>query len=116
MWERVEYRAPVAQMIRLCTAEELRTAGCWLEPPAQPIFFSKIDDSHSDRIHASLTAPHCFNNGYLGKQHVAWEEHCVEYQLKELQERMDRCTGHHNMTEIILKTALNTIQSISNVK
>ena len=33
--------------------------------------------------------------------------------LKELQESMDRCTGHHHITEILLKTALNTIQSIN---
>ena len=26
---------------------------------------------------------------------------------------MDRCTGCHNITEILLKTALNTIQSIN---
>ena len=29
---------------------------------------------------------------------------------------MDRCTGCHNITEILLKTALNTIQSISRFK
>ena len=26
---------------------------------------------------------------------------------------MDRCTGHHNVTEILLKMTLNTIQSIN---
>ena len=35
------------------------------------------------------------------------------YWLKELQEGMDRCTGRRNITEILLKTALNTIQSIN---
>ena len=30
--------------------------------------------------------------------------------LKEIQESMDRCTGHSDITEILLKTALNTIQ------
>ena len=33
--------------------------------------------------------------------------------LKELQESMGRCTGHRHITEILLKTALNTIQSIN---
>ena len=32
--------------------------------------------------------------------------------LKELQENMDRCTGHRYITEIILKTALNTMKLI----
>ena len=55
-----------------------------------------------------LTAVCCFDNGYVGKQPVAWKEYCVE-----LQESMDRSTGHHNITEILLKTSLNTIQSIN---
>ena len=28
---------------------------------------SSFDDSHCDRIHSSLTAVHCFDNGYVGK-------------------------------------------------
>ena len=28
-------------------------------------------------------------------------------------EGMDRCTGHHNITEILLKATLNTIQTIN---
>ena len=32
-----------------------------------------------DRIHFSLTADRCFDNGYLGKQPVAWKENCAEY-------------------------------------
>ena len=36
----------------------------------------------------------------------------IKYWLKELQESMDRCTGRQGMTEILLKTAFNTIQSI----
>ena len=54
----------------------------------------------------------CFDNCYVGKQPVAWKEYCTEYCLKELQESMDRCTSHWDMTEILLKMALNTIQSI----
>ena len=48
----------------------------------------------------------CFDNGYVGKQLVAWKEYWAEYWLKELQESMDRFTGCHNITEILLKTAL----------
>ena len=44
-----------------------------------------------------------FDNGYVGKQPVAWEEYCAEYWLKELGESRDRCTGRHNLTEILLK-------------
>ena len=72
-----------------------------------------IDDSHCGRIHSSLTAVCCFDNGYVGKQPVAWKEYCEEYWLKELQESMDRHTGHQDVTEILLKTALNIIQSIN---
>ena len=41
---------------------------------------------------------------------MAWKEYCAEYWLKELQESMDSCTGHHIIAEIQLKMALNTIQ------
>ena len=66
-----------------------------------------------DKIHPSPTAVDCFDNGYVGKQPVAWKEHCAEYWLKELQESMDRYTGRRSITEILLKTALNTIQSLN---
>ena len=52
------------------------------------------------------TAVCCFDNGYVGKQPVAWKEYCVEYWLTELQESMDRCTGHHDITEILLKNGI----------
>ena len=32
---------------------------------------------------------------------------------KELQESMNRCTGQHDITETLLKTVINTIQSIN---
>ena len=70
-----------------------------------------IDDSHCDRINSSFAAVRCFDNGFMGKQPVAWKEYCAEHWLKELQGSMDRCTGLRDITEILLKTALNTIQS-----
>ena len=39
----------------------------------------------------------------------------MEYWLKEFQESMDRCTGH-NITEILLKIALNTERSVNQSK
>ena len=50
---------------------------------ARQIFFPRLDDSHSDRIHSSLTIVCCFDNGYVEKQPVAWKEYCVECWLKE---------------------------------
>ena len=47
--------------------------------PAQPVFFPRIDDGHCHWTHSSLTAVHCFHNGYVGKQPVVWKECCVEY-------------------------------------
>ena len=64
-------------------------------------------------FNSCLTAVQCFDSGYVGKQPVAWKEYFAEYWLKELQKSMDRCTGCHNITEILLKMALNTIQSIN---
>ena len=49
----------------------------------------------------------------MGKQQVAWKEYCAEYLIKELQESMDQCTGGHDIIEILLKTALNIVQSIN---
>ena len=55
----------------------------------------------------------CFDNSYAGKQPVAWREYCAEYWLNELQEDMDRYTSCRDITEILLKTGLNAIQSIN---
>ena len=87
------------------SVEDFGTGGRWLEPLARPIFFSRIDDTHYDRIHSSLTPVQCFED-YVGKQPVAWKEYCVEYWLKELKENMDRFTRLHNVTEILLRTEL----------
>ena len=47
--------------------------------PARPIFFQRTDDSHCDKIHSSLTAVRCLDNGHVVKQPVAWGEYCGEY-------------------------------------
>ena len=80
--------------------------------PARLIFFSRIDGGHCNMISSSLTAVHCFNNSYVGKQPEDWKEYCAQCWLKELQKSMDRCTGRGNIAEILLTTTLNTRQSI----
>ena len=53
-----------------------------------------------------LAAVQCFDDGYVGKQPVAWKEYCAVYWLKELEESMDRCTDIRHMKEIMLKTCV----------
>ena len=51
-------------------------------------------------------------DGHVGKQLVAGKEYCTKHWLKKMRKIMDRCIGHGNVTEIMLKKALNTIQPI----
>ena len=53
----------------------MKESSQWLER----IFFPRIDESHCDRIHSSLTAVRCFYKGYVGKQPVAWKEYFAEH-------------------------------------
>ena len=96
---------------------DLRT-GRWFDPPARLLFFPRINDSHCDRIHSSLTAVRCFDNGYAGKQSVAWKEYFAEHWLLELEESMDRYTGHRDITDILLKKGLkrHTINQSINLR
>ena len=45
---------------------------------------------------------------------MVWKEYCAEYYLKELKERMNRWTGCHDITEILLKMASNIIPLLIN--
>ena len=83
---------------------------CLIWYPARPILWPGIDDSHGDRIHTSLTTVLCFDNGYVGKQPVAWKGYCAEYWLKRFQESMDRSPRYNWNT---VETALSTIESNS---
>ena len=49
------------------SVQDLRIGSLWFDHRAWLIFFPRIDDSHCDRIHSSLTAVHCFDDGYVGK-------------------------------------------------
>ena len=71
--------------------------------PVRSLFFPRTNDSLCDRIHSSLTAVSCFDNGNVGKQPVVGKEYCAGYWLKELQESMNRSPGQCNITEILLK-------------
>ena len=46
-----------------------------VQSPARPIFLLRTYDSHCDRIHSSLAAVHCFDNGYVKKRPMAWKEY-----------------------------------------
>ena len=98
---------PQSVVLRTCELEVDSSIPAWQK------FFLKVDDNHCKWIHSSLTVVCCFNNGYVGKQQVVWKEYCAAYWLKKLQKSMDKCSGHHAITEMLLKTALNTIQSIN---
>ena len=94
---------------------DLRRGGCWFWFPAWPIFFSEDWWSSLRQDSYPHTAVHCFDNGYVEKWPEVWKEYCPEYCLKELQEGLDRCTDRCNITEILLKTALNTIQPTNQI-
>ena len=56
----------------VASALDLRTGGHWLNPWL--IFLLRIDDNYCYRIYSSLTAVHCFNNGYrCGKAAIGFE-------------------------------------------
>ena len=57
----------VAQLVKYRTSE--LTVPGW--SPCLADFFPKIDNSYCNRIHASLTAEHCFHDGYDGRQPTA---------------------------------------------
>ena len=62
-------------------AEPLSSVGSVEDWRTGPVFFPRIHDSHCDRIHSSLIAVRCFDNGLVVKQPVAWKEYCAEYWL-----------------------------------
>ena len=53
-----------------------------------------------------------FQQWLYGKAASGLERKLCKVLVKRTQESMDRCTGQLNITEMLLKTALNTIQSI----
>ena len=57
-----------------------KTVGCLtnglVQSQAWAIFFHRIDDSHCNRIHSSLSTVHFSGSDHVGKQPVAWKEYC----------------------------------------
>ena len=62
--------------------------------------FSRIDESHCDSIHSSLTFVYCFEDGYMEKQPVAWKEYCANYWLKELRESIYFLPSHWLLSHV----------------
>ena len=60
----------------ISSLEDLRIGCGWFKSPAI-ILFLRIDDGL-----ILLTAVHCFDAGYMGKQRVAWKEYCAENSRK----------------------------------
>ena len=81
----------------------LRTGGRWFDPRLDQYFFRGLVI-----VISTLFLPHCCP--------LAWKECFEECWLNEPQESMDSCTDRRDITEILLKTALNTInQSLDNI-
>ena len=69
MQSRVKGRAAIVQSVVHMTWEQVVAGSISF---VAKYFFPRIYDSHCDRIHSSLTAVHCFESSYAGKQPVAW--------------------------------------------
>ena len=65
-------------------------------------FCTRTDDSHCNSIHSSLTTDHSFDNGYVGKQPVAYKEYFMELEKLEI-------LGKDGLVIIILMRHLNSI-------
>ena len=95
----------------VCSAQDLRTGGRWFDPRLSKYSFRGLMIGiTSGFIPLSLlsvvwTMVKLESSQWLGKNFSA------EYWSKELQNSMDRCTGRRDRTEILSKTALNTMQS-----
>ena len=61
------------------STQDLRTGGCCFDPLLGQYSFCGLMDRHWNTSHSALTAFHFFNNGFVGKQLVAWEEYCAKY-------------------------------------
>ena len=59
-------------------ARSFSCLNCFLASQVQsltwPVVFPRIDDSHCNRIHSSLTAVCCLDDSYVGKQQGVWKE------------------------------------------
>ena len=93
------------------SAANLRTGGRWFDPRFGQYTFRGL----MIVIASGFTplAPLFIVSTMVMWESSQWLGKNIEYWLKELQESMDRCTGHCYISEILLKTALNTIQAVN---
>ena len=49
-----------------------------VQSPAWQTLLPRTDNNQCNRIHFSLAAVHCFDNGYVREQPVAWKEYCAK--------------------------------------
>ena len=76
----VTFRNHEAELYSLVgIVQDFRMGGRWFDPRAQPVFFSRTDDSYCDRIHSSLTAARCCDDFHVGKQPAVWKESWSEF-------------------------------------
>ena len=61
---------------------DLRTVGRWFDPRLSQYSFQGLMIVIATGF-IPLAAVHCFDNGYVGKQPVAWKEYCAEYWLQK---------------------------------
>ena len=103
--------SPYSPYRLLVGVQDLRTGNGWFNPMHNQYSFQGLMTLQQD----SFLSHRCplFLLWLHGKAASAWKEYCSEYWLKDFQDSMDRCTGHCYITEILLKTALNTIQSVN---
>ena len=96
------FHSPIAQLV-----QDLRIGGCWFNPGLDQYFFRGLmkvmGTGHIPLSPLSIVSTMVMwvRSQWLGRNIVQ------ECWLKELQVGMDRCTGHHDLTGILLKTAYN---------
>ena len=89
---------------------DLRTGGPWVDPRLGQYSFPGLMIVIATGF-IPLSPLSVVSTMWEGSQWLE-KECCAEYWINELQESMGKCTGRRDIIEILLKTALNTLQSI----
>ena len=85
-----------------------KVAAAWL------IFFPRIGDSHCDRPFIPLSPLSVVSTMVMWESNQRLGKNSVQSTgYLKIQESVGSCTGRRDITEIYLKTALNTIQLIN---
>ena len=70
-------RSPAEPHTSVGSIADLKIGGHWFDPQLGHSFPGLMIVITTGFI--PLTAVHCFDNGYVGKQPAAWKEYCAEY-------------------------------------